>query len=240
MTSPRRTIGLWAGAVGIAVLAFFAGVFVRSCLEQSTWKHLTGELWEWQTLIVGVLALIAGVGTILTTRHAAAEQVGAAQRQTDEMRTMERRRIVREAYAFYVMMDAATESVLADVEGARKMIAASTAEPSRDRPRIAYEARTKVKQAGFPELRTACLRYGSQQVTSAFLRLDKTINDLSSASKVRPHWLGGNAGMIGEPEGIPLELDHIEALAKGLRDRVGPRIERCGTLLAETPEPDFS
>jgi len=62
VTPTRRTsIGLWAGAVGIAFLAFFAGVFVRSCLEQPTWKHLTGELWEWQTLITGGVALIAGV-----------------------------------------------------------------------------------------------------------------------------------------------------------------------------------
>ena len=61
MTSHRRTgIGLWAGAVGIAVLAFFAGVFVRAVLGQPTWEHVK----EWQATIVGVLALIAGVGTI--------------------------------------------------------------------------------------------------------------------------------------------------------------------------------
>ena len=242
----RRTIGLFLWVAGGAVLALYVVLFVQAMLgPHPVWLHLRDLLFRWQTFITGCLALIAAGLTIRETRNAAdrqvraaGQQVRAAGEQTEAMRTIERRRIARGAYAFYAMMDAAMESVLADVEGARKMIAVHTADPGRDRPRIAYEARTRVKQAGFSELRTACLRYGSQQVTPAFLRLDKAINDLSSASKVPT--VGGNAGIIAVPEGLPEELDHIEALAKELRDKVGPDIERCTTLLAETPEPDFS
>jgi hypothetical protein len=228
MTSPRRTrISQWSGEVGIAVLAFFAGVFVRSVLRQPTWAHFSGLLWEWQTLIAGVGAVGAAVVTIRVTRRAAAEQVGAAERQTDAMRTAERHRIASEAYAFFTMMAGAMESVLDDVEEARK-IRATTGGPV-----SAYRARTQVKKAGFSELRTACLRYGGQMVTPNFLRLDKMIDDFSSVPK------GDISANTAMEVGLDQELDHIEVLAKGLRDEVGPGIDRCIKLLAETQEPDF-
>jgi hypothetical protein len=194
-------------------------------------------LWVWQTLIAGVLALIAAVGTIWATRRAAAEQVGAAQRQTDAMRTSERRRIAREAYAFYAMMAAAMESVLDDAKEARK-IAATAASAVGSSP-IGYAARTQVKKPGFSELLVACLRYGGQRVTPGFLRLDRAIDDFGSAPKVFASPMGGKSELVGAVEGLNEELGHIEALAQALRDEVGPGIERCTALLAETQESDF-
>ena len=206
---------------------------------EPVWPHLRSLLLRWQTFIAGCLALIAGVGTILMTRHAAAEQVGAAQRQTDEMRTMERRRIAREAYAFYAMMDAAMKSVLDDVGWARQK--AGAAKPGSVSP--AFQARTRIKKAGFSELRTACLRYGSQQVTSTFLLLDQATDDLSSAWKLSrvPLVIGspGTVADVGAHVDLLAELNRIEALAKELRDKVGPGIEHCATLLAKTPGSDF-
>jgi hypothetical protein len=72
----------------------------------------------WQTLIAGVLALVAGAGTVWATIISAnreiavaQEQTKAAQRQTEVTREIERRRIARERYAFYAMLEAAMGAV---------------------------------------------------------------------------------------------------------------------------------
>jgi hypothetical protein len=231
MTSPPRTsiVGLWAGAVGIAaVLAFFAGAFARSMLGQPSWEHLTVLLGNWQPLIVGVLALIAAGGTILVTR-----------RQTNGMRIRKRRRIASETYAFLAMMEAAAKAVVDDVEAARKLAAPITDDASAGynvRGQVAYVAKTRVKKAGFPELRTACVRYGGQQVTPAFLQLDKAIDDVSAKVFIRQ---AISMEKVGEPVGIIEELNCIAVQAKSLRDEVGPEMQRCIALLAKTQEPDF-
>jgi hypothetical protein len=72
----------------------------------------TGQfIYDWQTLIAGLLAVAAGVGTIVATIKsanreiaAAQEQTKAAQRQTAVTRELERRRIAREGYAFHTML----------------------------------------------------------------------------------------------------------------------------------------
>jgi F0F1-type ATP synthase membrane subunit c/vacuolar-type H+-ATPase subunit K len=60
---------------------------------------------HWQTLIAGLLALLAGVGTVWGTLIAANRQVKAAQRQTEAMRDQERLRITWEGYAFHAMLE---------------------------------------------------------------------------------------------------------------------------------------
>ena len=48
-----------------------------------------GWFYDWQTLIAGLLALLAGVGTVVVTLIAANHQVKVAQHQTAEMRDMD-------------------------------------------------------------------------------------------------------------------------------------------------------
>lgn len=245
MTSPRRTgIGLWAGAVGIAFLAFFAGVFVRSCLERSTWRHLTGELWEWQTLIAGVLALIAAGLTIRETRNAADRQVRAANRQveaawrqtevvshqTEAMRTIERRRIAKETYAFLEMMDAAMASVVDDVEAARGL--AEGVQHDGRSTNEAYRVRTRIRKAGFVELRSPCVRYGGREVTGKFLDIDKAIDDFALQVSTLP--TAGQPMLVGANKDLHEQLERIELQANGLREETGPEIKRLIALLITT------
>jgi predicted metal-dependent phosphoesterase TrpH len=94
---------------------------------------------HWQTLAAGLLALVAAVGAVLSTLAAANRQIKAAneaadrqitaaqgqtqasQRQTAVMREIERRRLAREGYAFHAMLEAASGSVIEDVEAARNL-----------------------------------------------------------------------------------------------------------------------
>lgn len=43
-------------------------------------------LYDWQTLVAGVMALAAGVGTIIATRRATRKQISAANRQTEAVK----------------------------------------------------------------------------------------------------------------------------------------------------------
>lgn len=224
--------------------------FVQSMLgPEPIWPHLRGLLFRWQTFIAGCLALIAGGGTILATRNAANRQVRAADRQvraawsqteaasrqTEAMWTMERRRIAREAYAFFEMIDAAMTAVLDDVTAARGMAAAIQQDGGSSN--AAYAARKRIKKAGFSELRSACLRYGGQLVTLAFLRLDKEIDDF--ASKVFTIPTAMEPRPVGDHDDLHKQLDIIELQAKGLSEEVGPAKKRCLDLLRTMPGPDF-
>jgi hypothetical protein len=223
-----RIVAWLAGAAGAVVLVLFVAFFVQSMLgPEAMWPHLRGLLLRWQTFIAGFLALIAGILTVSATWSAAKSEIEATRNQTEAMVRDERRRIAREAYAFFAMMDAALAGVLDDIERAREIRAITGG------PMGAYQARTRVKKAGFPELRTACLRYGGQQVTPTFLRLDKAIDDFSSVPKEI------TAVSTGREAGLDEELDHIEVLAKSLRDEVGLGIKRCTAVLAEREAPDF-
>jgi hypothetical protein len=91
-----------------------------------------GWVYDWQTLIAGLLALLAGGVTVWGTLIAANRQVKAAKttadRQVDaaqeQVRTaqrMERRRISREGYAFYAMLVAAMDAVIKDIQVASQI-----------------------------------------------------------------------------------------------------------------------
>ena len=54
-------------------------------------------LYDWQTLIAGVLALLAGFGTIWVTRHIANKQIAETRKQTETTVRLERERLAREA-----------------------------------------------------------------------------------------------------------------------------------------------
>jgi hypothetical protein len=154
-----------------------------------------GGLYDWQSLVAGGLALLAGIVTVWGTLRAAKrqvraanetadreikaaneaadrqiaaaqEQTAAAQHQTAVTEELERRRIAREGYAFHAMLEAAIGAVIADVEAARKL----PTSPLPDRYTYeAYSIRQRVSRAGFPELRPALMRFGGTQ-TAQFLQ----------------------------------------------------------------------
>ena len=135
MTARKAMLGLTT--VGVAILALYGGLFMLSMYSSPTLTHLIEILRNWQTFAAGFLAVVAGGLTVWGTwasamrqvtavEKAVAQQVGAAERQTDAaqrqtevMRKTERRRIAREAYAFFAMLNAAMVSIGDDVEAAQ-------------------------------------------------------------------------------------------------------------------------
>ena len=59
--------------------------------------NLPQVFYAWQTLIAGVLALLAGFGTIWATRHIANRQIAETRKQTETTVRLERERLAREA-----------------------------------------------------------------------------------------------------------------------------------------------
>ena len=119
-------------------------------IKEPLWQFID----HWQTLLAGVLALVAGAGTVWVTIKsanreitAAQEQTKAAQRQTAVTREIERRRIAREGYAFHAMLEAAMGAVIEDIEAARNLGSPSDGSHSA----AAYAMRQRVKRAGFTE-----------------------------------------------------------------------------------------
>jgi hypothetical protein len=225
---------------------------------RSDYTGWLGWLYDWQTLIAGLLALLAGIVTVWGTLKAANRQVRAAnnaadreikaaneaadrqiaaaqgqtkaaQHQTAVTREIERRRIAREGYAFHAMLEAGMSAVVADVEAARKLPQPRGNSPTRE----AYVIRQRVKRAGFDELRSAFLRFGGTKTTE-FLQLDKEIEDFGA------HWTQTYSPATGLPTqpistdaAIYEQLDRIEQLAKQLRDHAGGGMKLCRDELAK-------
>ena len=87
-------------------------------VTQAPW-HATG-FWDrvdhWQTLIAGVLAFAAGVGTVVVAMRV----IAATREQTETTVRLERERDASEALAFHAMLEAAMARVLAEAASARK------------------------------------------------------------------------------------------------------------------------
>jgi hypothetical protein len=229
------------------------------------WAAVFGWVHDWQTLVAGLLALLAGGLTVWGTLRAAKrqvkaandaadreikaasdaanrqitaaqEQTAAAQHQTAVMREIERRRISREGYAFFAMLEAAMASLIEDVQAARKLFLDEVkrdksgefpypATIGTDLSLPAYLARQKVDNVIFQELRPAFLRFGGRQ-TAEFLRLDKAI--MHYGSQIRT--LAGN--VFGAEAGLLDELNFIEQQAMELRDHALGGINLCREELA--------
>jgi len=137
-------------------------------------------VYEWQTLIAGVLAVIAALLTIRATNEAASLEISAAQeqtaaslKQTEVTLDLDRRRTAREGYAFHAMLSASMASILEDATKSRELFAK---EPHGGvDSRSTYPARQKVKKMAFEELRNACIRFGGE-LTAPLLRLEKEID----------------------------------------------------------------
>ena len=141
------------------------------------------------------------------------------------MRTIERQRIARQASAFFMMMDAAMVGIAADVAAARKI--AEEIEPDNKSSPPAYWARTRIKKAGFAELRSACVRYGGREVTGKFLDIDREIDDFAWRVSSVQQRISNIPLPVGEHNGLHEKLDRIELQAKDLR-------ESCIALLETT------
>ena len=187
--------------------------------------------YDWQTLIAGIMALIAGFGTIWVTRDAAKktikaandtadreiaaaqEQIKVAQRQIDTSLDMERRRTMQEGRAFLEMLVSAMQIVIDDVAIAKALDVPDNAVSSQN----AYSARQQIKKTAFTDLRRACLR-NSSDLTGKFLSLDNLIDGLASKCS-KGQSTGGMELWLGNNKGLGDELSAIEkAAAEILKD----------------------
>jgi hypothetical protein len=171
-------------------------------------------------------SVIAGV---LNRQIAAAdEQTQVAQKQLATSLLIERRRVASEAWAFYVMLEAATGVVREDADAARKMLPNPEQQPS---SQLAYWARQRIRKTSFTDLRSACLKLGGE-LTEPFLRLDNAIDDFASQWQPDPSTAGVPFRKGTHAEFIQ-QLEQIEGQAKHLLEAAGEaRKQRLEALTA--------
>jgi hypothetical protein len=180
-------------------------------------------LYAWQTLIAGVLAVLAAAGTIWATIKAANREIEASQAQTavaqKQIETtidLARKRDASEARAFRTMLEAAMTQVLAETAWARKTYP-HTFTQTTDVSVDAFAVRQCITKGAFAELRGACVRQGGP-LTGEFLYLEGEINNF--AMQVGTYAFSGASAMPvpkGKHAGLSEHLDLIEAKAKELR-----------------------
>jgi hypothetical protein len=217
------------------------------------WAAAYWWFYTWQTLFAGVLALLAGGltvwGTLIAAKRqvkaandaanrqiiAAQEQTVAAQHQTAVMRDMERKRIAREGFAFYAMLEAAMGAVVEDVEAARQLPPVPAEHPHWESTTSvqAYDVRQQIKRTGFPELRPAFLRFGGTSLTEKFLRLDKEIEDFSAQYLTPPAHSPFHTPFLGINAGLEEQLDRIEQQAQELRSEAEQGKKITGSVVAD-------
>jgi len=193
---------------------------------------------QWQTLIAGVLALIAAVGTIWATNKAANREIVAAKEQTkvaqEQIRVtllLERQRNASTLFAFSATLEASMTSVLEDVKEAREIFGESN--QINGSSLNAYKARQCLRKTAFADLRGACLRLGGP-LTEPFIRLEREIDHLAGEVTELPSALDQNIRMspnAGTTEG----LNRIEAQAIWLRTATEEGKKRCKEVLDEPP-----
>jgi hypothetical protein len=204
--------------------------------DLSWYKLLT----DWGSVIGGSLALAAGAGTVWATIKsanreiaAAQEQTKVAQRQTAVTREIERRRIAREGYSFYAMLEAAMGAVIEDAGAARNLPPPSPTSRNHPYSSQAGAVRQRVKRAGLTELRNAFLRFGGP-LTAPFLQLDKEIEDFAE-QRVTP--FNSATGFPLPPQGVNAglweQLDRIEQQASALREKAAGGMKLCRDELAK-------
>jgi hypothetical protein len=166
-------------------------------------------LYDWQTLIAGVLAVLAAGWTIWATIHSANREIKASQAQTavaqKQIETaiyFERMRDCDEGIAFFNVLEAAMERVLAETAFLRTSLIPRVPLSAQSESAQALNVRRGITKGAFAELRTTCLRRGG--LTSEFLDLEREID--SFAAQGTAH------------DGLKEQIDIIEAKAIKLRD----------------------
>jgi hypothetical protein len=125
---------------------------------------------RWQTLIAGVLAVLAAWRTIRATVESAnrevkssQEQTAVAQKQIETALRLDRKRVAREVYAFHATIWAAMEHVLLEASEAKSI----------------FPARRVFSKVAFPELRAACVRSGGL-IARDLLELERDLDIFAS------------------------------------------------------------
>jgi hypothetical protein len=204
---------------------------------------------RWQTLIAGVLALLAGFGTVAATMIIARRQITASReeadrviaatraqteatfKQTEATVRLEDMRKASEALAFYVMLEAAMARVLAEAARARRTylpVLTQTAGLSLD----GLVVRQCITKGAFAELRAACVRQGTD-LTGEFLDLEGEIDSLAAQYEDRPTVTQGVTIRMGKLAGLDEQLASIERKANALREKAFERFS--GSVAAPGP-----
>jgi hypothetical protein len=177
---------------------------------------------HWQTLIAGVLAVLAAWRTIRATTKSADREVAASQAQTavaqKQIETtvrLERERDENEFDAFRVMLEAAMTRVLFEVAWAKTTYPDLLTQKAGSSAN-ALTVRQCITKGAFAELRGACVRQRSP-LTGEFLYLEGEIDNFAL------QWVNTivNAGVPireGGHAGLGDQLAVIEAKAFTLRE----------------------
>ena len=205
------------------------------------WK-LAQVFYDWQTLIAGILALLAGFGTVAATMIIARRQIAASREEADRVIAatraqteaavrLEDLRKASEALAFYVMLEAAMARVLAEAARARRTylpILTQTAGLSLD----GLVVRQCITKGAFAELRAACIRQGGD-LTGEFLDLEREIDSFASQYEDRPTVTQGVTIRMGKLAGLDEQLASIERKADALREKAFERFS--GSVISAGP-----
>lgn len=191
------------------------------------------SLYDWQTLIAGVLAVLAAAGTIWATIKSANREVAASQEQTavakKQIETtidLTQKRDAGEYDAFRIMLEAAMTQVFAEAAWARKTYPRTFTQSTDDVSVEAYAVRRCITKGAFAELRGACVKMPSP-LTGEFLYLEGEINNF--ALQVGTYAFSGAAAMpvpkakhagLGDQLAV-IEAKATELCAKAARDSFG-------------------
>jgi hypothetical protein len=215
-------------------------------------------LYDWQTVIAGVLALVAALVTILATSLIASRQIAASREEADRMVAaareqtratfkqtettfdLEQMRNASEALSFHGMLAAATARVLAEAAWARKtfpqlmtpqaVLEAMGAGLEAGSSPDAFTARQCITKGAFAELRAVCVRRGGD-LTVDFLDLEREIDSFASQYEDRSHAQTMTIRM-GKHAGLDEQLASIERKAGALREKA---VERFSGSIPDPP-----
>jgi hypothetical protein len=198
--------------------------------------HPESSLWQfvgyWQTLIAGLLAILAAVGTIWATIRAANREVEAAnrqivtaQKQIDTTLNIDLRRTAYDAYAFLIALEAAADLVIDNVKKARSVFPADMQESKLQSSPLLYKARQLILCPVFPDLRPSCVRVGGA-LTPLFITLDRDIS-FFAADWYPAQSPGGLAFRSGAGVGFFEGLRAIKDQAERLKRQAQQDQKRC-------------
>jgi hypothetical protein len=186
-------------------------------------------LYDWQTLIAGILAIFAAAGTIWATIRSAGREIKASQAQTavaqKQIETtvrLERRRAASEASAFHATLAAAMARILAEADWAKKTYPGILTQKG-GKSGEALVVRQCITKGAFAELRAACVQRGGS-LTGEFLDLEREIDSFASQCE---DTLSPTHGMMireGKHAGLGEQLALIETKARALRIKALERI----------------
>jgi hypothetical protein len=188
----------------------------------TTWLDL---LDHWQTLVTGVLAVLAAVGTILATIKSANREIAAsqdhtavAQKQIETTLDLARKRDETEFDAFRVMLEAAMTRVLGEVDWAKKTYPNLLAQTAAGSSTEAFDVRQCITKGAFAELRGACVTRGGPW-TREFLYLEGEIDNFAMQYEERSSPTALAIRRLGKHAGLGEQLAAIEDKAFTLRER---------------------